>query len=191
MDGTYWHGIQLDVWHQLSSILFLMTVLIPAAIGDYQHQKIPNWLTMSGWIIGPLLGLLFAGLPGLTGSLLGLGFMVGLMFPLWVIHWFGAADVKLLGSVGAVVGFSWAPKVLLGVMVTGLVFSLAAMAYRRRLPLALHWLILGNLGEMMKSIISRPGEVQSSMSAREQDAIPYAIPIAFGTMLTILYLEMH
>lgn len=187
MDGTYWHGLHLSVWHQLTSILFLMVVLIPAAIGDYQRQKIPNWLSMSGWVVGPIVGVLFSGFNGLADALLGLAFMVGIMFPLWMIHWFGAADVKLLGSIGAVVGFTWAPEVLLGVMLTGMVISLAVLVYRRQLPLFFHGAFLVH---MIKSINTQ-GETQQNMPGAERGAIPYAIPIAFGTMLTILYLQMH
>jgi len=170
-----WFWMQASVWQQLISILVLMILLIPSAIGDYQRQKVPNWLSMSGWVLGPVIAWGCTGLTGMSDALLGLGFMAALFFPLWLLHWFGAADVKLLCSVGALTGIDDAPAVLLGVLLAGLVLGSLMLLYKRGLyPLWRHMM----------------GAVQDSETDHDSERIvvPYAVPIAFGTMLTILYL---
>ena len=58
----------------------LMTSVSLAAVIDYRRRRIPNWLSFSGWYLGPLLHLIFAGTPGLSASLLGL-VLVGVSVP--------------------------------------------------------------------------------------------------------------
>ena len=176
--------MQAGVWQQLISILILMVLLIPSAIGDYQRQKIPNWLSMSGWILGPVIAWSCTGLMGLSDALLGLGFMIALFIPLWFVHWFGAADVKLMGSVGALTGIADAPAVLLGVLLAGLVLALIMLLYKR----VLYPLWSRMVMRYDKNAGGAEVGVVDSSKVNERMVIPYAVPIAFGTMLTILYL---
>lgn len=177
-------GMQADIWQQLISILVLMILLIPSAIGDYQRQKVPNWLSMSGWVLGPVIALGCTGFGGMFDALLGLGFMAAIFLPLWFIHWFGAADVKLIGSVGALTGISDAPAVLLGVLFAGLILAIAMLFYKRALYPLWHSMIMSRGGKEGSGEESVP----DSRKASERMVVPYAVPIAFGTMLTILYL---
>ena len=176
--------MQAAVWQQLISILVLMILLIPSAIGDYQRQKVPNWLSMSGWILGPLIAWGCTGLSGMSDALLGLGFMAALFFPLWFIRWFGAADVKLMGTVGALTGITDAPAVLLGVLLAGLVLALTMLLFKRGLNPLWHYMVMSRGGVE----VSAKASVSGSSNVSERMVIPYAVPIAFGTMLTILYL---
>ncbi|MCW8918982.1 MAG: prepilin peptidase [Gammaproteobacteria bacterium] len=174
MSSSLWMSMRSGVWQQLSTILLLMVVLVPAAIGDYQRHRVPNWLSMSGWVIAPLVAWLFAGLTGIGDSLLGLGLMLVLILPLWLIHWFGAADVKLIGTVGAFVGLSDSLLVLFGILLTGLAMALL--------------LLLGRA--FFSSKQSGSGQSGKGGVAKEGIVLPYAIPIAFGTLLTLLYLQL-
>jgi prepilin peptidase CpaA len=179
-------SLRSDVWQQLSSILLLMVILIPAAIGDYQRQRVPNWLTMSGWLMAPLIAWLFGGLAGVGESLLGLALMLLLLLPLWLVGWFGAADVKLMGTVGAFVGVSDCLPVMFGVLLTGMVMALLFLLYK------------GQLFAMLRGLMPRVGARRHKESSLERESsvserliLPYAIPIAFGTMLSILYLQLQ
>jgi prepilin peptidase CpaA len=174
MGDTLWVSLRSDVWQQLSSIHLLMVILIPAAIGDYQRQRVPNWLTMSGWLMAPLIAWLFSGLNGVGESLLGLALMLLLLLPLWLVGWFGAADVKLMGTVGAFVGLSDSLLVLFGILLAGLAMALLLLLRRF----------------FFSSKQSGSGQSGKGGAAKEGIVLPYAIPIAFGTMLTLLYLQL-
>lgn len=189
-----WLDLAPNVWRQLTSILCLMVILVPSAIGDYQRRQVPNWLSMSGWVIAPVTAGVFTGLGGLGDSLLGLALMIALLFPLWMAHWFGAADVKLIGTVGAFVGVSDSFIVLLGILITGMVMALALLLYKRRFHVTRNFSILNALNRW--SPWGRKGSESSPLvgggvASEERIVLPYAIPIAFGTMLTVLYLQLQ
>jgi prepilin peptidase CpaA len=178
--------LEASVWQQLTSILCLMIILVPSAIGDYQRQRVPNWLSMSGWFVAPALAWLFTGLGGVGASLLGLALMVALLFPLWIVHWFGAADVKLIGTVGAFVGVSDSFIVLFYIVVTGMLMALLMLLYKGHL--------LITLNAVMRNLWVGKGagshRVVSDVASEDRLVLPYAIPIAFGTMFAILYLQL-
>lgn len=167
-------------------ILILMIILVPSALADYRAEKIPNVFSMSGWILGPVLHFLFSGVDGALQSGLGFLLLFGLTFPLWIIRWFGAADVKLIASVGAIVGGTQALTVLLGIVVTGFVMSLALVTIRGDLLLLLRVLYHRLVWWKGEEIT---GHADSVLSSKNR-TIPYGIPIAFGTLLTILYTIM-
>jgi prepilin peptidase CpaA len=97
--------------------IVLIAMALAAAITDLRTRRIPNWIPVSGAVIGVVLG----GLPSLAGAALGFGiFMI-----LYIAGGMGAGDVKLFSAVGALVG----PQALLIVFIfTGLVGGLAAIA---------------------------------------------------------------
>jgi prepilin peptidase CpaA len=170
----------------LTTLLLLTIILIPSAISDYREEKIPNILSMSGWVLGPLLHFVISGVDGLLHSGLGFLLLFVLTFPLWLIKWFGAADVKLIASVGAVVGGIQSLMVLLGIVVTGFVMATGVLILRGHFFASLrryyHWFLSPFTGTV-------PDRQEPDIN-NEKKSFPYAIPIAFGTLLTILYSYM-
>src|SRR5690349_16188230 len=85
--------------------ILLMLVVITAAIFDIRSRRIPNWLTLSGILLGLGLNALLAypySLEGLKYSGLGMLFAFAVYFVLYLIHAMGAGDVKLMAAVGAI-----------------------------------------------------------------------------------------
>ena len=82
-----------------------MVLVITAAIFDIRSRRIPNWLTLSGILLGLGLNALLAypyPLEGLKYSGLGMLFAFAVYFVLYLIHAMGAGDVKLMAAVGAI-----------------------------------------------------------------------------------------
>ena len=174
-----------SVMADLVIILLLSIILIPSAIADYREEKIPNFFSMSGWVLGPLMHFFLSGAEGLLQSGLGFLLLFGLTFPLWALKWFGAADVKLIASVGAIVSGYQALTVLLGIALAGFVISVAVMIVR------------GNFLSLLRSLYFRfrwgiddTGKDSLLVDASIKQTIPYAVPIAFGTLMTILYMHL-
>ena len=147
---------------------------------------------MSGWIVAPAMHFMLSGVDGLFQSALGFFLLFGLTFPFWILKWFGAADVKLIASVGAIVGGFQTLTVLLGIVLAGFVISLAIVVLHGEF-----FMLLRSLYLRLKSLYFRfvwrmdvklhePGLTSFT---REQ-TIPYAVPIALGTLLTILYINL-
>ena len=97
--------------------IVLIAMVAAAALTDLRTRRIPNWIPVSGAVIG----VVFGGLPSLAGAALGFGMFI----ILYIVGGMGAGDVKLFSAVGALIG----PQALIVVFIfTGLVGGLAAIA---------------------------------------------------------------
>lgn len=164
---------------------FLLATLVAAAVFDCRSRRIPNWLSLSGWLIAPLLYLFLDGFSGLQASGYGLALTLLLTFPLFAIGWMGAGDVKLMAAAGAYVGIDMALPLLLGILVTGGVLALGVLAWRNALSGSL--LRIGaSLG--LSIAVKRPVYIGPGEGER-QFTLPYAIPILVGTLLTLFTMK--
>jgi len=115
----------------------LLTLVVGAAIYDLRYRRIPNWLTVSGFLAGIAMntflawpspqrwsGCLFA----LKGA--GIAFCVNLI--LYALHARGAGDVKLMTAIGAMVGWSdWGGIFLVSALLGGLMALVLALVHKR------------------------------------------------------------
>src|SRR4051794_21987066 len=87
-------------------VMVLLVVLLTAATFDVLYRRIPNWLTVSGVVLGIAMNTLI-GTPeaGIVFSLIGLAVAFGLYAALYSLRAMGAGDVKLMAAVGALVGW--------------------------------------------------------------------------------------
>ena len=163
----------------------LCATLFVAAIFDYLQHRIPNLISLSGWCIAPLANLYLDGMTGFQSSILGLGFILVLTFPLFVFGWMGAGDIKLMATVGAYVGLGWSPYVLFGIVLTGAVFALLMLGYHR---------LLAETASRIKtsvgiSIVTKRMFYPGASDAGKTIVLPYAIPIMVGTLITLVILN--
>jgi prepilin peptidase CpaA len=92
----------------------LAPVLVAAGVCDLRRGMVYNWLTYPAIVAGLVLGAVegaAAGdtLDGLTNHVLGLGFGFGVLFVAYLLGGMGGGDVKLMGAVGALLGWrDWA-----------------------------------------------------------------------------------
>src|ERR1017187_896781 len=86
--------------------MVLMVMLLAAAVFDVRYRRIPNWLTVSGALLGIAMNTVI-GSPeaGLVFSLAGLAVGFGIYTVLYALHAMGAGDLKLMAAVGALVGW--------------------------------------------------------------------------------------
>ena len=162
-------------------IILLLIILLPAAIFDYRYHKIPNVISLSGWVIGPVLYALSDALPDMSSSIYGFLLIFAFTFPLYVMQWMGAGDVKLMASVGAIVGIEHAPTVFFWILITGAIMGIA-MLLRNRLfkdSFQRYGAMLGISLTLKKPTYLAPNEQEKKV------IMPYAIPIAVGTFLSI------
>jgi prepilin peptidase CpaA len=118
-------------------ITILLALLAVASWADLRTRRIPNALTYPAIGVGIVLGAILGGVDGLREHAGGAGLGLGMLFPLFVLRWMGAGDVKLMAAVGALMGVDFVWFACLWAAVFGGAFALMGLIYSRRLGLAL------------------------------------------------------
>jgi prepilin peptidase CpaA len=104
--------------------VMLAMLVVVAAAHDLRSRHIPNWLTVSGAVVGFVLHCLYGGWSGAGASLAGAVLGLGMFIVFFLAGGMGAGDVKLFGAVGSFVG----PQALVLVFVfTALLGGLTAL----------------------------------------------------------------
>ncbi len=62
--------------------ILLALIVVTAAMFDFRYRRVPNWLTLSGVLLGIGLNAFLFETPGLWASLRGLGLAFLIYFPL-------------------------------------------------------------------------------------------------------------
>lgn len=173
---------------ELTMIFLLALIVLPAAWIDFRQRRIPNELCLAGILLGLAYHLLHAGVAGLglSFSAFLLAFAAG--FPLWVLGWMGAGDVKLVAAVGAIVSMKLLLPVLAGITLAGGVVAFVYLVVLRAQDEPLYVI-------MASSIFSGKEGEATERPAREiapamPKGIPYAIPVALGSLAAIVYLSL-
>ena len=184
---------ELDAFLELTRMLVtdprtvvLFTLLVVAAVSDVRHQRIPNWLTLSGLAFGLLYSAFvpFWGHHGFLWALAGAGIGFGVLFPMWLLRLTGAGDVKLMAMTGALLGAQGVWPAFIGSIVAGGLFALLFSLWRGKLGT-----MLGNVGRMLRvgSVALAAGIAVSPAMQGWQSVgrLPFGLPIAVGTISTV------
>ncbi len=165
--------------------LLLAALVLTAAIFDIRRRRIPNWLTLSGWLLG--LGFnafLYDPLPGLLFALKGTGLALLIYFPLFLVRGMGAGDVKLMAAVGAMVGWIDWLGVFILTAVLGAALAVLLLLLRGRMTLALVNVgyILGELVHLRAPYGKRP---DLDVASERAVTLPHGAVIALGSLAFI------
>jgi prepilin peptidase CpaA len=165
--------------------VLLLILVLAAAVCDVRYRRIPNWLTLSGVVLG--LGLnafLSQSLEGrgmFKSSLIGMGVAFGVYFVFYAMRAMGAGDVKLMAAVGAVVGWpNWFSIFVLTAIIGG-IMALILIVTKKRFKKTL--INVGFILHEMKS--GRPAYVgKEELDVRSPKAmgLPHGAVIAIGTL---------
>src|SRR5437879_11330653 len=114
---------------------------------DYRTRRIPNWLTVPGFLVGVAANTIAGGWSGLKASLLGAGLGLLLLLPFVLLRSLGAGDWKLAGALGAWVGPGRLLDLLLASVFVAGVMATVLVVYKRRVRETLH-----NIGHLVISL---------------------------------------
>jgi len=166
--------------------VILLGLVIGAAIYDVRYRRIPNWLTLTGVVIGLLLNAWLVAygnpVPGLLFSLKGLLLGFGFYFFLYMLHAMGAGDVKLMAAVGALVGWeNWFGIFLVTAILGGITGVILVIARKRVKTTFFNMSFL--IAELKSGRSAHLGreelDVKSSKALRQ----PHGAIIALGTIV--------
>jgi prepilin peptidase CpaA len=164
-----------------------------ATVIDLRTLKVHNLLTLPLLATGLLYGWMSGGGAGLAGAFAGaaLGFFV--LFPPYLLGGMGAGDLKLTAAAGAWLGPS---RLLLVVSISLFLcaaWSLAVLAWRRRLSDAWLYLKTGMLQSMaLVRLAPSPGNAESvhemaKTAAGRRRLVPFSGMIGIGVLAILVW----
>jgi len=168
----------------------LIALILFAAAYDIRYRRIPNWLTLTGVIVGIALNsFLYQGWPGFRLSLTGLGVGFGCYFVLYCLRAMGAGDVKLMAAVGAMVGLQNWFGIFFATAIVGGLGGLALVAFRGRVRKTV-WNVGFILSEMKHGRPAYLANEELDVRSPKSLGLPHGAMIAAGT-IAFLSLGSH
>jgi prepilin peptidase CpaA len=104
-----------------------LALTISAALLDWRSRRIPNWLTVPGFLSGVTLHVVLNGWHGLRFALAGGALALILLLPLVMLRALGAGDWKLMGAVGAFLGWKLFLFVMFGSILASGIMAIVQM----------------------------------------------------------------
>ncbi len=142
-----------------------------AVFTDLKSRLIPNWLTVSSFVIALVFHLATGGLSGLLLSLGGFATGFGILLVLWLIGGGGGGDVKLMGAIGAWVGPLPTVMIFIGSTICALICMLALVVWKIATP--------------QKVPVANGGATPARNSVVRQ-RLPFAVPASIATWIIVL-----
>jgi prepilin peptidase CpaA len=159
--------------------IILIGVVLLAGAYDVRYRKIPNWLSLSGFILGFGINTFLFGRPGFGAAVLGFVLAILIYLPLYLVRGMGAGDVKLMAALGAIAGpQDWFGIFIATALVGGLVALIAVVIKRRTGQTLLNLTTI--LSELLQ--LRRPAKADARLDVRNPHALrmPHAVSIAIG-----------
>jgi prepilin peptidase CpaA len=165
--------------------LVLVVILLVAAIFDIRYRRIPNWLTMSGVLLGFAMNALI-GPPegGVLFALEGLAAGFGVYLFLYLLRAMGAGDVKLMAAVGAMVGWERWFGIFLVTAIIGGLMAFVLITIRRRTKKTL-WNVGFILSEMKHGRPAYLSKEELDVRNKKSVGLPHGAVIAVGNVFFI------
>ncbi|MBW6521766.1 MAG: A24 family peptidase [Desulfoarculaceae bacterium] len=180
----------IDVNTMLQPLLYggLIIALLISSVTDLRQRRIPNLVTGPTIVLALITYCFINGLEGFLFSLGGLAFGLAVFALPYLMGGMGAGDVKLMGAVGAVLGFGQTFVALLFIAIVGGVMALGMMLYRGTLKQTLlkifvSFLFLGAHKDASLLKVDKNEQTQAG--------IPYALAITSGVCLFFIYLLIN
>lgn len=152
-----------------------------AAVIDFRSRRIPNWLTVTGFVVGLGLNVAIGGLGGLRLSLIGAAVAFAVYFFLYLARGMGAGDVKLMAAVGSMVGAAnWLGILFCTVILGGVAAIILILATGRVRK------TFSNIGYLLKQLWYRrvPYMKREELDVRSGKGIglPHGTVVFFGVL---------
>jgi prepilin peptidase CpaA len=158
---------------------------IVGSVYDVKSRRVPNFITVPGFVLGLGMHLVLGGWRQMLSSLAA-GVICGLVFLVFYLSGgMGAGDVKLIMAVGCIAGLSHIAYILVLTAICGGVMALGLALVRGRLRQTIM-----NVGELVTHHRQKGLQPHPDLNIANTHTLrlPYALAIASGCILT-LYIQ--
>ena len=176
-------------------VVALVCFTLATAYTDTYRWKIPNKLTIPFFGLGLVYQIAFWGFVpwnglmethGILDGLMGFGVGFGLYFVLWMVAGGGAGDVKLMGALGAWLGFKLTFFLIIATLIMVVIDGIAVTIYKA--------MRMGMKGFKKKHLATGKTDARGKASFQKETLaekqkrrmLPFAIPVAMAVWLVML-----
>ncbi|CZR10366.1 A24 family peptidase [Trichococcus ilyis] len=173
----------------------LLVLILASGFWDLKERKIPNKITFTGMLIGLLFNIITGGWTGLLQGILGLFAGLAIFFVPFAMGGMGAGDVKLMGAIGALMGWRFSVMTALYSAIVGGIMVLFHLLYTGKLRETLKKMLYALINFLLQFAI-RLGYNETVYKAHERFSkkgqdykkiyIPYGVAIAGGAVLVLI-----
>jgi len=163
-------------------VIWILAVILAALAGwlDWRTRRIPNWLTFSGFLLGLAANTVVAGWEGAKFALAGAALPLIVLLPAVLLRGLGAGDWKLMGALGAMLGWRQILSVLFVTVFVAGIIATAQMIRQRRVQKT-----LSNLWELVRGFFIFGLRPHPELSVENPAAMtfPFGVAVAAATLL--------
>lgn len=173
----------------------LLALILASGFCDLKERKIPNNITFTGILIGIFFNLITGGLTGFLQAVIGLFAGLAIFFLPFAMGGMGAGDVKLMGAIGALMGWQFSVMTAIYSALVGGMMVLGYLLFKGTLRETLTKMIF-SLITILLNFANRFGYNEYAYRAQEKFQkhghtyqkvyIPYGVAIAGGAVLVLI-----
>jgi prepilin peptidase CpaA len=160
-----------------------MVVGLTAGWIDWRSRRIPNWLTVSGAVIGIGVHTFQAGWIGAVAGLVGMFLALTCLLPMVLLRAMGAGDWKLMAALGAILGPVKMLIVLAGAILVSGIMGVVMIVRARRVKETLMNVFLLVQGFLSFGLRSYP---DITLDNPDLLKLPFGVATAVATVLCFL-----
>jgi prepilin peptidase CpaA len=159
-----------------------LALVVTCAAIDWRTRRIPNALTLPAIVLGFALYGLADGVSGLAFSGVGLALGAGVFFLPYFLGGMGAGDVKLMGAVGALLGWKMALVALFYIALAGGLVAILTILKARAVKSS-----YVRMSSMLQILLASKRMPSADSLGGDSLTIPYAVPIALGVVAARIF----
>ncbi|TAM82450.1 MAG: prepilin peptidase [Acidobacteria bacterium] len=172
------------VWSQFTAWAVALLLALWAGWLDWRFRRIPNWLTVSGFIIGLGINGILSGWAGIKSGLEGAGIATAVLIIPVILRGIGAGDLKLTIALGACLGPRKFLNVLLASIFIAGFMAIVEIVRKRRVKQT-----LSNLAVLIRAFATFGMSARESIVTLDDPGtlrLPFGVAIALAMVLVVI-----
>jgi prepilin peptidase CpaA len=174
------HGL---IWNQAAVWALALLVALWAGWLDWRFRRIPNWLTVSGFVLGLGMNAVLSGWSGVQDGLEGAGIAIAVLLIPVILRGIGAGDLKLMIALGACLGPWKFLNILLASIFIGGFMAIIEIVRKRRVKET-----LGNLVVLIRAFATFGMGARESIVTLDDPGslrLPFGVAIALAVLVVV------